>query len=143
MTNKASIYLTWAAISVGHVFISALAMPCSVLLPDAPRWWCCAMPWGLGMREQLHSRYGVAHKGVPGTLSAARSRLFHMSPIQKECRGLLYPFKTRPEEEARRLAALFVTLLAYKHAPIREEDSLEGARSGGFSVPSQGDEKGC
>lgn len=72
--------------------------------------------------------------GVPGTLSAACSRLFHPSPVQKERRGLLFPFKTRPEAEARSLAALFVTLQLCKHAPIKEEDSPEGPLAGGGGV---------
>lgn len=108
MTNKASIYLTCAAISLGHILTPAPAMFCSVLL----------------LMLRVGGAVGFGHMGaapcvpwgVPGALSAAHSRLFPTCPVHKERRGLLFPFKTRPEEAARRLAALFVTLQPYKRA---------------------------
>jgi len=130
MTNKASILLTCATISVGQVFTSELAMSCSVPLPGAPCWRGCAVPWGLGAWEQLHPRDGVSRGVSRGHLSSTPEALSRV-PCSE---GVLFPFKTRPEGEARRLAALFLSLQPYKHGPVREEDSLDGPLSGGLRV---------
>lgn len=115
MTNKAPVHLTCAAISVGHVPMPALAMPCSVLLPVAPLGGVWALPPpGAGVPW-----------GVLGDISAAQP------PFSRVTEVCTFPCKGRPEEEARRLAALFVALQAFKYAPIREEDSLEGPLFGG------------
>lgn len=95
---------------------------------------------GLGHVGAAPSQGWGVLRGVPETLSITLEAL---SRAQKEHRRLLFPFKTRSEAEARKLAALFATLCGYKHAPIREEGSWEGPLSGGFAAPSRGDERGC
>lgn len=107
------------------------AMSCSAPLPDAPRWCCCATTWGLGTREQLRPGDGCPTGRPQGPLSDTLKALSRV-PCSEGAHSLLFPFKTRPEEEARSRAALFVTLQAYKSAPTTEEDSPEGPRAEGF-----------
>lgn len=116
MTNKASIYLTCVAVSVGHVSIPVLAMSCSAPLLGVPHWRCHAMPWGLGMWEQLRPRGGVSC-GVSLRPSASHWRLFHMLRRSTE----VCSFLSRPDQRQKQGNwLLFLPLCAATSVPPLE-----------------------